>query len=93
MSGCSIMRDGHTILDEYGQDLDQLAEGDRIGVMRSAAGMLHIFINGIDQGPAAGSIPPQVWAVIDMYGKCAQVTVYEDTSLETSKLIFSIEAG
>jgi len=77
------MRDGHTILDEYGHDLDQLAEGDRVGVMRSATGVLHIFINGVDQGPAASGIPQRVWAVIDMYGKCAQVTVVEGTTHET----------
>jgi neuralized-like protein 4 len=83
MSGCSIMKDGHTVLDEYGQDLDQLAEGDRVGVMRSASGVMHVFVNGVDQGPAASGIPHRVWAVIDMYGKCAQVTVADGTANET----------
>jgi len=72
------MRDGHTTLDEYGQDLDQLAEGDRVGVMRNALGELHIFVNGIDQGAAATSLPPRVWAVVDMYGKCAQVSITDE---------------
>ena len=39
---------------EYGQfNLDELAEGDRIGMMRKSNGNLHYFINGLDQGVAA----------------------------------------
>jgi len=84
MSGCSIMKDGHTTLDDYGQDLDQLAEGDRVGVLRTLNGVLHIYVNGVDQGPAATNIPGRVWAVVDMYGKCAQVTVVDDTNREVA---------
>jgi len=78
-SGCSLMRDGHTIVDEYGRDLDQLSEGDRVAVMRTSVGVLHLYVNGVDQGPAATGIPSCMWAVVDMYGKCAQVTVVEET--------------
>lgn len=81
LSGCSVMHDGHTIVDEYGQDLDQLSEGDRVGVLRTSAGALHLYVNGVDQGAAATGIPSCIWAVVDMYGKCAQVTVVEDTML------------
>ena len=73
------MRDGHTVVDEYGQDLDQLSEGDRVAVMRTSGGILHLYVNGVDQGPAATDIPSCIWAVVDMYGKCAQVTVAEET--------------
>lgn len=86
MSGCSIMKDGHTTLDEYGQDLDQLAEGDRVGVMRTSNGVLHIYVNGVDQGAAATNIPSKVWAVVDMYGKCAQVTIVDDTNREVAAI-------
>ena len=82
LSGCSVMRDGHTVVEEYGQDLDQLSEGDRVGVLRTAGGTLHLYVNGVDQGPAATGIPSRVWAVVDMYGKCAQVTVVEDGILQ-----------
>lgn len=78
LSGCSVMRDGHTVVDEYGQDLDQLCEGDRVGVLRITDGTLHLYVNGVDQGSAAAGIPSCVWAVVDMYGKCAQVTIVED---------------
>ena len=80
MSGCSILKDGHSTIEEYGQDLDQLGEGDRVGVLRTAAGALHFFVNGQDQGPAATAIPNKVYAVVDMYGKCAQVTTVDDTN-------------
>ncbi|KAL8564482.1 hypothetical protein ACOMHN_017624 [Nucella lapillus] len=80
MSGTSILRDGHTAKEEYGSDLDQLKEGDRVGVMRSSAGNLHIYVNGRDQGMATSGVPGPVWAVVDLYGKCAQVSVYDPSS-------------
>ncbi|WAR14180.1 NEUL4-like protein [Mya arenaria] len=79
MSGSSVLKDGHSMIEEYGCDLDQLSEGDIVGVMRSASGELHFFVNGADQGPAATGIPPNVFAVIDMYGKCAQVSIIESS--------------
>lgn len=80
MSGSSILKDGHAMIEEYGRDLDQLDEGDRIGVMRNSAGVLRFFVNGVDQGPAATGLPPSVYAVVDMYGKCAQVTIVDQDS-------------
>ncbi|XP_066578654.1 neuralized-like protein 4 isoform X2 [Amia ocellicauda] len=75
VSGCSVLRDGRSILEEYGRDLDQLAEGDCVGIQRSARGDLHLWVNGQDCGPAASGLPPRLWAVVDLYGKCTQVTV------------------
>uniref|UniRef100_UPI00398EBDCF neuralized-like protein 4 n=1 Tax=Pristiophorus japonicus TaxID=55135 RepID=UPI00398EBDCF len=75
ISGCSVLRDGRSVLEEYGQDLDQLSEGDRVGIQRTAGGELHLWVNGRDCGVAASGLPPQVWAVVDLYGKCTQVTV------------------
>lgn len=76
MSGTSVLQDGRSLVEEYGEDLDKLGEGDRVGVMRTSNGELHFFVNGIDQGIAAGNINPRVFAVIDMYGKCAQVSIF-----------------
>ena len=67
------------MIEEYGCDLDQLSEGDIVGVMRTATGLLHFFVNGVDQGTAATDVPPNVFAVIDMYGKCAQVSIIESS--------------
>ncbi|KAM4678136.1 neuralized-like protein 4 isoform 2-T2 [Discoglossus pictus] len=75
VSGCSVLEDGHSILEEYGQDLDQLGEGDRVGVQRTLSGELHLWVNGRDCGAASCGIPPRVWAVVDLYGKCTQITV------------------
>lgn len=75
MSGCSVLRDGRSVLEEYGRDLDQLAEGDRVGIQRSSRGDLHLWVNGQDCGAAASGLPPKLWAVVDLYGKCTQVTV------------------
>ncbi len=61
------------------------AENDRVGVLRTSGGVLHFFVNGIDQGPAASNIPSKVYAVIDMYGKCAQVTVMDDNNRDMGK--------
>ena len=75
MSGCSVLKDGRSVLEEYGRDLDQLAEGDRVGIQRDSRGYLHLWVNGQDCGPAASGLPPRLWAVVDLYGKCTQVTV------------------
>ncbi|XP_068960104.1 neuralized-like protein 4 [Petaurus breviceps papuanus] len=75
VSGCSVLRDGRSVLEEYGQDLDQLGEGDRVGVERTAAGELRLWVNGRDCGVAATGLPSRVWAVVDLYGKCTQITV------------------
>ncbi|XP_067828154.1 neuralized-like protein 4 isoform X2 [Heptranchias perlo] len=75
ISGCSVLRDGRSVLEEYGQDLDQLSEGDKVGIQRTAGGELHLWVNGRDCGVAASGLPPQVWGVVDLYGKCTQVTV------------------
>lgn len=75
VSGCSVLEDGRSIMEEYGQDLDQLGEGDRVGVQRSLSGELHLWVNGRDCGAAASGIPAAVWAVVDLYGKCTQITV------------------
>ncbi|XP_041037273.1 neuralized-like protein 4 isoform X1 [Carcharodon carcharias] len=75
ISGCSVLRDGRSVLEEYGQDLDQLSEGDKVGIQRTAGGELHLWVNGRDCGVAALGLPPQVWGVVDLYGKCTQVTV------------------
>ena len=42
-------------------------------------GDLIFFVNGVSQGVAASNLPSRVFAVIDMYGKCAQVTIMDNT--------------
>lgn len=75
VSGCSVLKDGRSVLEEYGRDLDQLGEGDRVGIQRNGKGELHLWVNGQDCGTAASGLPSRLWAVVDLYGKCTQVTV------------------
>nr|XP_058972129.1 neuralized-like protein 4 [Pocillopora verrucosa] len=77
MSGMSILKDGSSFVEEYGQDLDELKEGDRIGVERTAHGSLHFFVNGVDLGVAATDIPQNVFAVVDLYGRCVEISIYK----------------
>ncbi len=64
-----------------------VGENDKVGVLRSTNGALHFFVNGIDQGPAAANIPSRIYAVIDMYGKCAQVTITDDNNRDIGLFI------
>uniref|UniRef100_A0A8C1ANY4 Neuralized-like protein 4 n=1 Tax=Cyprinus carpio carpio TaxID=630221 RepID=A0A8C1ANY4_CYPCA len=75
VSGCSVLKDGRSVLEEYGHDLDQLGEGDHVGIQRNGKGELHLWVNGQDCGTAASGLPSRLWAVVDLYGKCTQVTV------------------
>lgn len=76
MSGCGILTNGKGTKREYGDyNLDELSEGDRVGIMRKLDGDLHFFINGLDQGVAAKLVPSPIWGVIDLYGMTMRVTV------------------
>lgn len=77
MSGATVIKDGVTILENYGRDLDELTEGDRVGVCRLSDGCLHFFVNGNDLGVACTDVPPNLHAVVDLYGKCVEVSSYK----------------
>ncbi|KAM7026312.1 LOW QUALITY PROTEIN: neuralized-like protein 4, partial [Acridotheres tristis] len=78
MTGNGVMHNGTTVLDEYGHNLDRLKAGDTVGVVRRDDGTLHFFVNGAPQGPAAWNVPPNVYAVVDLYGQAAQATIVEE---------------
>uniref|UniRef100_A0A182N2Z3 NHR domain-containing protein n=1 Tax=Anopheles dirus TaxID=7168 RepID=A0A182N2Z3_9DIPT len=75
MSGISVLNDGLLVIESYGQDLEKLGEGDRVGVQRTARGELVFYVNGDPQGVAARDIPRQVYALVNLYGKCVQVSI------------------
>merc|ERR550532_454855 len=88
MSGCGILTNGKGTRREYGQfNLDELAEGDRIGMIRKANGNLHYFINGLDQGVAASRLPAQTWGVVDLYGMTVKVTIVDRDERDEQNLI------
>lgn len=77
MTGNGVMHNGQTVLDDYGTSLDRLGTGDRVGVVRRANGVVHFYVNGEDQGPAAGHVPENIYGVVDLYGQAAQVSIVD----------------
>jgi neuralized-like protein 4 len=88
MSGISILKDGNSLMEYYGSDLDKLNEGDRVGVMRTSKGELVFFVNSESQGVAA-NIPKNVHALVNLYGKCGQVSIVGDESVEEEESLQS----
>ena len=87
MSGCGILTNGKGTRRKYGDfNLDELSEGDRIGLMRKRNGNLHFFINGLDQGVAATRVPAQMWGVVDLYGMVVKVTIVDRDDREAHNL-------
>ncbi|KAK0166865.1 hypothetical protein PV327_004339 [Microctonus hyperodae] len=79
MTGNGVMHNGTSIIEQYGQNLDRLQVGDRVGVMRKDHGTIHFFVNGADQGAAAVGVPERVYGVIDLYGQATQATIVDNT--------------
>ncbi|XP_013133372.1 PREDICTED: neuralized-like protein 4 [Papilio polytes] len=75
--GEDVIRDGVIISSQYTRNLNRLVEGDTIGLMRTSLGVLHFYINGEDQGPAAYNVPDQLYGIIDLYGRAGQVSIVE----------------
>jgi neuralized-like protein 4 len=46
-------------------------------MMRHDDGSLHYYADGVDQGVACDGVPPHVYAVVDLYGQCAQVSIIQ----------------
>ncbi|XP_073953644.1 neuralized E3 ubiquitin protein ligase 4 isoform X1 [Choristoneura fumiferana] len=77
MTGEDVIQNGTIIIPQYVRNLNRLVEGDSVGVMRKDMGILHFFVNGVDQGPAAFNVPEHVFGVVDLYGRVAQATIVE----------------
>jgi hypothetical protein len=45
MTGNSILKDGRSVVEVYGVDLDKLKEGERIGVMRTSEVMQRVKLS------------------------------------------------
>lgn len=88
MSGISVLKDGTSLVEYYGTDLDKLREGDRVGVVRTTQNELVFYINGESQGPAATGVPSVLYALVNIYGKCVQVSVCPLDSLDYAGKLF-----
>ena len=82
MSGISVLKDGNSLMEIYGADLDKLSEGDKVAVVRTHQGDLIFYVNGESQGIAARDIPKNVYGIVNLYGKCGQVTVLSSENME-----------
>lgn len=69
------MENGTTTKNNYPCDLDTLAAGTRLGVMRTADKKLEFYKDGVSQGIACVVPPSCVYVVVDLYGQCAQVSI------------------
>lgn len=75
LSGSSVMINGKTIKNNYICDLDTVTSGTKLGVMRSADKSLEFYKDGVPQGVACHVPHSNIYAVIDLYGQCAQVSI------------------
>lgn len=73
-SGTTLMHNGETVRNNLPFDLDNCKTGCRIGVMRNGNN-IHFFLNGVDQGQAHECRAQNIYAVIDLYGQCSQVSL------------------
>lgn len=88
MSGCGILTNGKGTRREYGEfNLDELREGDRVGMMKKSNGNLHYYINGRDQGIAATRVAQTLFGVIDLYGMTIKVTIVDPDERELMNLV------
>lgn len=74
MSGQTLIHNGRTIRNDMPFNLDNLTSGSKIGVLR-IGNSIHFFVNGVDQGPAYDCHIQNMYAVVDLYGQCAQVSI------------------
>ena len=58
----------------YGRDIESLDIGDTVGIA-CVGRKLKFYINGSDQGTAEDNLPPVVYPMVDVYGRCAQVSI------------------
>ena len=65
--------------------MEILRASSTVGLLLDEDSRLHLYIDGLDQGVAASDIPSCVYAVVDLYGKCEQISISGSTlnSIET----------
>lgn len=64
----------------YGANLETLHTGSTVGLLLDEDSRLHLYIDGLDQGVAASDLPSYVYAVIDLYGQCEQISIVGPSS-------------
>jgi len=70
-----IFQNGTRVKTKYGAGLENLQCNSIVALLIDEDSRLHLFINGTDQGIAATDLPSYVFAVIDLYGQCEQISI------------------
>ncbi|XP_071142812.1 neuralized-like protein 4 isoform X2 [Mytilus edulis] len=73
--GCNSLYKNGEEIGSYSLNLDKLQVGDKLGIMKASDSTLHFYLNGIDHGKAFSNLPEVVYGVVDLYGKCCQVSI------------------
>ena len=60
---------------QYPYNFDDLREGDRVGLICDDNSRLHIVVNDIDQGLVDHEMSNMRYAMLDLYGRCEQVSI------------------
>lgn len=55
--------------------------------MRKDNGNLYFFVNGVEQGLAASTVPENVFGVVDLYGQAAQATIVQHSDRSSSDVL------
>jgi len=74
MHGTALVKHGRQRQNDYGHDIESLDIGDAVGIARVGK-TLKFYVNGIDQGTAEDNLPPVVYPIVDLYGKCTQISI------------------
>ena len=74
MHGCALVKHGRQRINDYGRDIESLDIGDAVGIARMGR-KLKFYVNGTDQGTAEDNLPPVVYPMVDLYGKCTQISI------------------
>ena len=83
MLGSALVKHGRRQIKNYGQDLNSLDVGDTVGIVRIGR-QLKFYVNGTDQGIAEDNLPPVVYPMMDLYGKCTQISILSPGKLYSS---------
>ncbi|XP_071142815.1 neuralized-like protein 4 isoform X5 [Mytilus edulis] len=78
--GCNSLYKNGEEIGSYSLNLDKLQVGDKLGIMKASDSTLHFYLNGIDHGKAFSNLPEVVYGVVDLYGKCCQVSIINKES-------------
>ena len=70
----STVKHGRQPIKDYGYDINSLDIGDTVGIARIGR-KLKFYVNGTDQGTAEDNLPTVVYPMVDLYGKCTQISI------------------